>query len=79
MGGGDIGAGGGGGFGLSSIYVKKDAATTHLFFRNRSNLYSGHFAYKWKRELDHLHHTAKDNGFNFSFTIHNNNGFNHMI
>ncbi len=32
-----------------------------------------------ERELDHLHHIAKDNGFNFSFTIHNNNGFNHMI
>ena len=41
--------------------------------------YPGHFAYKWERELDHLHHIAKDNGFNFSFTIHGNNGFNHMI
>ncbi len=47
----------------------------HICFSGKDpTLYPGHFAYKWERELDHLHHIAKDNGFNFSFTTHNNNG-----
>ncbi len=52
----------------------------HICFSGKDpTLYPGYFAYKWERELDHLHHIAKDNGFNFSFPTHNNNGFNHMI
>ena len=66
---------------VSLVYMSKKALLQHICSSGIGpTSYPGHFAYKWERELDHLHHTAKDNGFiNFSFTIRNNNGFNAII
>ena len=52
-----------GSFGLSSIYMLKNALLQRICSSGIDpTSYTGHFAYNWERELDHLHHTAaKDN------------------